>query len=134
MGCGSWTIGKLLEKFQEDNPHYRKRTLQNALQELVGFLERTPVGEKLAQGKVVRMKRGRVVTREGLSCPSLSAVKLALERLKTEEKRDSFDLNEKILFPWVVFEVEAKILYRNLLSRGIPPFSLEKDRLTLERS
>ncbi|OAG27656.1 hypothetical protein [Thermodesulfatator autotrophicus] len=132
LGKGSWSISELLEKLAADFPHYKRRTLKNGLQELVGLLERTPVGKELQQGKVERKGRQREISREGYPYLSEEAVKLALQRLNKETGRDRFRLDEELPFPWIIFGGKPKDLFRQLMANGRPLFSLDGETFSLK--
>lgn len=114
-GLGSWTVRELHTWLQRDVPHLASRTAYNALLELVGLLERTPVGHKLGQGEVAP-GRSRLVTRQGYPRPSGAAVNLALERLFQEQHRGKLSLaNEGLLWPWVIFGCPKPVILSQLL-------------------
>jgi hypothetical protein len=80
MGRGEWTATELRAALQATVPRLAVRTVSNAILELVGLLERTPIGGELGQGEV-RPGRPRRVRREGLPGPATSAMLYAAQRL-----------------------------------------------------
>ena len=128
LGRGSWSTTELRAKLQEDVPHLAPATVHNAILELVGLLERTPVGRELGQGLVERGRR-RLVTRKGHPFPSWPAVSWALERLYQQEGRDALPLREELLWPWIIFGCEAQVMVQQLLLQPTGPFRLEGQRL-----
>ena len=130
MGLGRWTTSELHQRLRADFPHCAPRTLRNGLTELVGLLERTPVGKNLHQGEVTRQGRVRVVHRRPYPFVSLEAAIWSTQRLFKEHQRTHFSLNEEVLFPWTIFGAHVKEFYLELLGQGEPPFIVEKDHTT----
>lgn len=102
MGLGCWTIKELAEKLQVSVAKLASRTVKNAISELVGLFEHTPIGKDLGQGEVMR-GNPRIVERRGNPYPSEEAVKLALDRLFAERDQNCLCIDEPFLWPWVVF-------------------------------
>jgi hypothetical protein len=75
LGLDSWTVRELASLLQQVMPNLAFRTIYNAVLELVGLLERTPVGRELGQG-VVSPGQPRTVQRVGYPSSSWEAVAL----------------------------------------------------------
>lgn len=56
LGTGCWTTTEMKDLLHMNYPHLALRTAGNAIVELASFLERTPVGGDLRQGKVSSLK------------------------------------------------------------------------------
>jgi len=117
LAVGEWATTEIRRRLQVAVPRLAERTATNAVMELVGLLERTPVGSELCQG-VVRPTRPRRVTRSGLESPSARALLYATWRLFQEKETNRLDLNEDLLWPWVVFGCEMGTVVRALVVAG----------------
>lgn len=113
MGLGRWTTRDLQERLQVSLKNLARRTVRNAIDELVGLLEHTPIGTVLGQGEI-RGGRPRTVERRGNPYPSEEAVKLAFERLFTAEGRSCLPADAPLLWPWVVFGCPQKEIMARL--------------------
>lgn len=102
LGTGEWTAAEMRHLLAQHAPWLAERTISNAVMELVGLLQRTPVGRELRQGEVFG-KTGRRVRRLGLQSPSSEALRHSLDALARREGRRVFGLNEGLLWPWVIF-------------------------------
>lgn len=105
LGLGTWTTRELRLALGRHVLHLSSRTVSNGITELVGLLERTPVGTVWGQGEV-SPGRPRRVTRRGLASPSPTALAHAMRLLFMGERRDSLRLSEPVLWPWVVYGCE----------------------------
>lgn len=114
---GKWTMGELQRKLQSSLPRLSPRTIYNSLLELVGLLERTPIGRELGQGEVEGQK-ARVITRRGLDYPSWPAIKRALQLLRKETGSRSIPANNSLLLPWVVFGSDKQCIIRIMAVSG----------------
>jgi len=117
LGAGNWTTTEIRTLLNSDYPHLAQWTVSNAVMELVGLLERTPVGNELRQGEV-SSGRPRDVRRTGLAFPSEGAVLLSLCRLFVQEKREHLCFDEQILWPWSVFACEKEYIMQVLFLDG----------------
>lgn len=102
MGVGRWTTRDLQERLRVSLKNLARCTVRNAIDELVGLLEHTPIGTVLGQGEI-QEGRPRTVERRGNPYPSKEAVKLAFERLFATEERNCLSVDASLLWPWVVF-------------------------------
>lgn len=118
MGLGRWTTRELREKLQVSAKGVAPRTIRNVIDELVGFLENTPVGSVLGQGEV-RELRPHLGERGDDPSPSEEAVWLALDRLFTAEGRGSLQSEEDLPWPWVVFGCLRQEVLDVLSSRAV---------------
>jgi hypothetical protein len=99
---GLWTTTELGNMLCKAAPRLAKRTVQDAILELAGLLQHTPVGSDLGQGEV-NPSRPRKIQREGLLQPSWESIYHAFSRLFEEDGRKRLALNENLLWPWKVF-------------------------------
>lgn len=125
---GSWRVDELKNALQRYVPRLAARTAYNAILELVGLLERTPVGRELGQG-IVTPGRPRRVTRTGYPHPEWAAVSWALERLWEEEGRQALGLEEDLLWPWVIFGCNKQVILQQLLLHPEGPWRLLQRQL-----
>ncbi|MGB9903611.1 MAG: hypothetical protein ACPLQO_02940 [Desulfotomaculales bacterium] len=128
LGLGAWTTGKIKERLLFYAPHLALRTASNAVMELVGLLERTPVGREINQGEVFSL-RPRRVQRRGHVYPSVEAICFAVFRLFEQEKRESLELRENLLWPWIIFGCAQKYVLGQLLCHGQKWFEVTGDCL-----
>ncbi|MEM2661513.1 MAG: hypothetical protein QXS74_09365 [Nitrososphaeria archaeon] len=99
----AYTTSQLRDLLLSYYPMKSPRTISNAILELVGTLEYTPIGDKLRQGKVLRKGRAREVIREGYK-PSAIGLNYSLMKLFNQQDTSSLDLNdERLLWPWIIF-------------------------------
>ncbi len=130
---GTWRVDELNIALQQSVPRLASRTIHNAILELVGLLERTPVGKELGQG-IVTPGRPRRVTRVGYPHPDWEAVAWALERLFREEGRQTLGLEEDLLWPWVIFGCSQKVIIQQLLLHPEGPWQLADKQMIRARS
>ncbi len=115
---GAWSIQELKMRLRQSLPHFSTRTVSNSIMELVGLLERTPIGKELQQGEVTREGRDRKIKREGLQYPMVSSIKFAFHRLFAEERRDRLYFDDHLLFPWIIFGTEQQEVFKQLILAG----------------
>jgi len=115
LGAGKWNTAEMKQILHGTVPHLSKRTISNAILELVGLLEHTPVGSELKQGRVIP-ERPRIVHREGFSSPSTKAISYALCRLFNIEKRNRLELKEDLLWPWVIFGCTQREVIQQIIT------------------
>ncbi|MGB9791715.1 MAG: hypothetical protein ACPLTR_03960 [Thermacetogeniaceae bacterium] len=113
LGRGEWTTTELKLLLRQTVPRLADWTVSNAVMELVGFLEQTPVGSELAQGAVVG-RRPRRIVRRGWE-PSDAAIVHALGRLYLQQGRTLLLWEEKLTWPWVVFGCRREIVLERLV-------------------
>ena len=129
LGFGTWKTTELRNILEARHPHLAQRTVTNAINELTGLLERTPIGKELCQG-LVENSRPRTVTRKGLAAPSREAVFYALYHLFLENKTDCLDLDSDDLWPWVIFGCRKNYVLQKVILEGDRWFRLT-DRFIL---
>lgn len=114
----SYTTSQLVVMLSEDCSHLALRTVKDAIQELVGLLEKTPIGNELGQG-VVEKLRPRKITRRGLSFPTNDGIMHNLNMLFRERKERKLYINAPFLWPWTVFACDkVEILHRITLFKN----------------
>jgi hypothetical protein len=118
MGKGSWDTRALRTALGRAVPRLASRTAGNAILELVGTLERTPIGEDLGQG-IVHPGRPRRVVRVGLASPAPQALAHAFRLLFLSEQRDVLRFDEGILWPWTVFGCDRAEALALLRAQGL---------------
>jgi len=128
MGSGEWSTSELRAHLCRAMPRLSVRTVSNAIMELVGLLERTPVGEKLKQGKVIP-SRPRLVIREGLKRPDSRALLYAARELYALEGQTTLSFAEQHLWPWTIFGCTLEDVFIDLEIDGRPWIALEEDHL-----
>jgi len=101
LGLGSWNTRELRTALQDAVPHLACATIQNAIMELVGTLEHTPLGSELRQGRVLST-RPRTVIREGF-LPDPRVAIYALYRLQQQTGARQLSLAMPALWPWTIF-------------------------------
>lgn len=106
------------------------RTCRDAVCELVGLLERTPIGKELGQGEVTA-GRPRVVYRPGLAHPGGPALAHALWRLFQQQKTDCLDLGRDLLWPWTIYGCSQDDALWSLLAVADRWLDLDDERLIM---
>jgi len=113
LGLGEWTTSQLRSLLLTVIPDFAERTVSNAVMELVGLLERTPVGRELGQGEVSG-GRPRRVTRRGM-LPVDAAIMMAIGRLYLQEERPYLAWEDDLVWPWTVFGCARQAILPRLL-------------------
>lgn len=131
LGLGRWTTNQMQEHLRQYVPRLAPRTVHNAIMELAGLLERTPVGKDLNQGEVLP-GRPRSINREGYEYPSMDSIFYALCRLFIKEQKDSLSLEEDILWPWTIFGCEQDYVLQKIILNGEKWFTLGKDYISIK--
>lgn len=121
---------ELKEQICAEYSQFSKRTLGNAILELVGLLENTPIGRDLGQGEVTA-SRPRKVKRTGLPKPADEALIYALLKLFEEEKRTILSLSEVILWPWAIFGCSKEYVLERIIFVGEKWFDVSEDEILL---
>ncbi|HHV76576.1 MAG TPA: hypothetical protein GXX39_04280 [Syntrophothermus lipocalidus] len=129
LGNGEWTTKELKTILRDTIPRLTARTLENAILELVGTLERTPIGDELGQG-LVTPTRPRRVTRRGI-VPVDAAIVDSIGRLYLQQKRARLLWEEDLTWPWVVFGCSPDLILDRLLSLEGSYFSIDEQGLTI---
>ncbi|HED00228.1 MAG TPA: hypothetical protein ENN18_07585 [Proteobacteria bacterium] len=124
LGMGQWSTAILRDCLLADVPRLSKRTVINAIMELVGLLERTPIGTQLGQGEVSET-RPRIVARKGLAHPSWSGICYNLISLFQKEGSGGLNIDSGLPWPWIVFGCTREFCLGGILCEGKALFSLE---------
>ena len=131
LGLGEWTTRELEDLLSQYIPRLAPRTARNAIMELVGLLERTPIGKELNQG-IVLLSRPRCIKRTGYPFPSPETIFYATCRLFVKEQRENLRFDEEILWPWVVLGCDRKyVVQKFILSEG-KHFTLTDEGLAIK--
>lgn len=83
LGQGEWTTTELKLLLRASVPRLADRTVSNAIMELAGLLELTPVGDDLGQGHVMQGRPRRLVRRGVEPCDA--AIVHSLGRLYLQQ-------------------------------------------------
>ncbi|TEB13786.1 hypothetical protein [Pelotomaculum propionicicum] len=120
LGPGQRTTSELRYLLQAALP-LANWTISNAVMELAGLLERTPVGRELGQGEVSG-GRPRRLTRRG-TAPTDAAIMMAVGRLYLKEQRSCLKWDDDLIWPWTVFGCGREAVLARLFD--LQPGSLE---------
>jgi len=129
LGCGEWTTSELKSLLHLDVPRLAARTVSNAVTELAGLLERSPVGELLDQGIVVADRRGRRIRRLGWE-PSERAVLHCLRCLFVERGVTTLHWDRDLTWPWVVFGCTREFVLGRLIGSEQTFFQITEEGVT----
>jgi len=105
VSSGTWTTSMLSNALFSDIGYVSQRTARDAIMELVGLLQRTPIGGELGQGTVDTRTHPRLISRKGMSSLPTDVVRHCLESLFRRERRNRIEFSEDVLWPWHVFGV-----------------------------
>lgn len=115
LGYGEWSTSELQKMLHQNVQRISERTTKNAIAELAGLLERTPIGKDLSQGKLVDL-RPRVFRRDSFQ-PSDEAILHSLYRLFCEAGNRRIDFSENhVLWPWDIFACRKDYVLERLLA------------------
>jgi hypothetical protein len=101
----------LIDKLSENFGTKSVRSKINAYNALVSTLERTPIGDLLKQGKVIKKGRERIVIKEGNPDVPFLAICYNLYKFAEYHKKYEFNLEEienMTLSPQKVFSMDTK--------------------------
>lgn len=129
LGQGEWTTTELRARLMATVPRLAERTASNAIMELAGVLEHTPVGEGLQQG-VVTPSRPRRVLRRGKE-PCDAALVHAVGRVYLEENCPRLLLASDLTWPWVVFGCSRNAVLGRLSVLGQDWFTIDEHGVTI---
>lgn len=125
---GEWSTTEIAAALGARCPSISSRSIRNGIMELVGLLERTPVGRELGQGEV-SAGRPRRVRRTG-RVPSVQAVRHALLRLCLTVDATVLPLDAAALWPWTIFGCDQAAVIEPLVLGADPWFTVESNHLT----
>jgi len=111
------TVSALVDEMARHHPDRRVRTIMDGVVELVSTLEGTPIGAGLGQG-IVSPTRPRTIRRVGLAEPDPAALAYAMRRLFQFDGRAELNLEDDLMWPWVVFGCDADDTLLKLYSVG----------------
>lgn len=129
LGLGSWTTTELRSSLKKSVPRLADWTVSNAIMELAGILERTPVGSELGQGRVTA-DRPRCITRCGIE-PCDAAIVHSLGRLYLQQQRGCLSWKEELTWPWVVFGCRREFVLGRLLFMDNEYFSVDEEGVVI---
>jgi len=112
LGTGAWTTTQLKAMLREAVLRLADRTVSNAITELVGLLERTPIGSELGQGEV-SSERPRRVTRRGRQ-PGDAAILHYLQQLCLQQDGGRLEWSSPLTWPWTVFGCSREFVLERL--------------------
>lgn len=124
------TARSLTQRLMTIYPERSARTILDGAMELLGTLERTPIGTALGQG-IVSATRPRTVHRVGLARPDVESLAHAMRRLFQHEAREELHLVEPLTWPWVVFGCDAEETLLRLSSEMKDWLEIRADRVRL---
>lgn len=112
LGNGEWTTTDLKQRIRLMVPRLAETTASNAIMELAGLLERTPVGGELGQGLVLGV-RPRRIKRTGHKPGDLALV-YAMGRLYLQRQQERLAWDENLTWPWIVFGCNRQFVLERL--------------------
>lgn len=112
LGQGQWTTTELKSLLRATVPRLAERTASNAIMELAGLLERTPIGEELGQGHVMGGRPRRLI-RRGVG-PCDAAIVHALGQLYVLQGQTRLPWDSDSTWPWVVFGCSRQFVLERL--------------------
>lgn len=130
LRASKWTTTELKVLLKKDVPRLSERTISNAIQEIIGLCERTPIGDELGQGEVRYDRRNRVVWRRGFE-PCDEAIMMALVHLFQETKSEKLSLQSDLSWPWIIFGCKREKVLEKLLYIRQNLFSITEESISL---
>lgn len=129
LGLGAWNTTELRVLLRQAVPRLAARTINNAILEIVGFFERTPVGGVLGQG-VVNRGRPRRVVRCGAQ-PGDAALIHCMGQLYLQEGKGKLLWTADLTWPWVVFGCSRKFVLERLIVLDQEYFKVDEEGITI---
>ena len=126
-----WSTTDLRALLHLSVPRLGKWTISNAIMELAGLLERTPVGTELGQGQVSK-DRPRQIVRTG-NKPCDAAIVHSMLRLFDKGGCHHLQWNSDLIWPWVVFGCERDFVWQRLTSTKLDYFSIDEHGIVLNK-
>jgi len=126
-----WTTTELRLLLRVAVPRLGEWTASNAIMELAGLLERTPVGTELGQGQVLK-KRPRKIIRVGCK-PCDAAIVYSMDRLFVRQGDTRLFWNSNLTWPWVVLRCSRQFVWERLTSIEQDHFCLDTYGITLAK-
>jgi len=125
IGYGEWDIKEILTRMHKNLSHLSLRTVQDAVYELIGMFERTPIGKDLGQGEVHKEKNRRYIIRNGLLYPNYKSVIYSFIKLFEREKEDRLCLSDDLVWPWEIFLCEKSFITKSVILYGNQFFDID---------
>ncbi|WP_367563228.1 hypothetical protein [Acetomicrobium flavidum] len=132
LGLGTWSTTELKAMLEQSVPRLAERTVINAIMELAGLLERTPVGKELGQGHVGGNKPRRI-SRIGRE-PNDSAIIHSIGKLYLQQDRTILPWSESLAWPWVVFGCSLDSILERLIKMDQDYFMIDDKGIIICRS
>lgn len=126
-----WTTTGLIESLQATVPRLANRTVSNAIMELAGLLEQTPVGTELGQGQVLG-GRPRKIVRVG-SKPCDVAIVHSMGRLYLKQGQTRLLWDSNLTWPWTVFGCSRSFVWERLTTMEQDYFCLDEFGVTFRK-
>lgn len=112
-GIGMWSTSELRIHLKNSVPRLANYTISNAIMELAGLLEHTPIGDDLGQG-IVEGGRPRLIKRIGTE-PCDAAILYAFGRLYVSYGKPFLPFNASLTWPWIIFGCDKKFVLERLV-------------------
>ncbi len=128
MGLGEWSSRDLKKLLAEHAMPLSARSASNAIMELVGLFERSPVGPIIGQG-LITGKNPRSVRRIGLVAPSLSSIIYSVFQMVHSLRTDVLRLNDYLPWPWTVYGCEKEYAIGQLIANSFDWLEITSDRI-----
>lgn len=132
LGRGEWTTTELKSLLQATVPRLAERTVSNAIMELAGLLERTPVGDQLGQGHVTGGRPRRLVRRGVEPCDA--ALVHTLGRLYLQQGQTKLPWDCDLVWPWVIFGCSRKFVLERLIIMDQNHLDIDEQGVTIRRA
>ena len=129
LGLGTWSTTELKAMLEQSVPRLAERTVINAIMELAGLLERTPVGRELGQGYVSGDKPRRI-SRIGRE-PNDSAIIHSFGKLYLQQDRTRLLWSDDVTWPWVVFGCNRNCVLGRLTNMDHDHFKIDDKGITI---
>ena len=128
LGKGMWTSHDLRIALSHHTPRLSKRTASNAVMELLGLFERSPVGGQLRQG-IIRGHSRRSVERVGLAAPVISSIQYTILQIFRLAQGPALSLDEELPWPWTVYGCEREYAISQLIMNASDWLEINSERI-----
>lgn len=129
LGRGEWTTAELKSLLRAVVPRLAEWTVSNAIMELAGLLERTPVGNELGQGYVMEGRPRRLIRRGAEPCDA--AIVHALGQLYVQQGQTRLPWDSDSTWPWVVFGCSRRFVLERLAIIDQNCFDIDEQGVTI---
>lgn len=130
VSSGTWSTSMLSNALSSDIGYISRRTACDAIMELVGLLQRTPIGCELGQGTVDTGAHPRLVSRKGMPSLPTDVVRHCLDNLFRREGRTRIAFSEETLWPWRVFGLSEEKGIEAVMRLRDPGFLIDESGVT----